>query len=77
MVRVKFWLDHSDHSLHVQDVKTEEVKAIRNQKQIAWFLNAHNLTSDQLKGPMNGFDALRLFKKKNPLDLIPRLKRKK
>lgn len=63
MVTVKFWIDHSDHSLYVQNVATEEVKTIRSQKQIAWFLNAHNLTVHDVKGVMEGYDVFHLFGK--------------
>lgn len=75
MTKVKFWIDHSNHSLCVQNIETNETKTIHNQKQIAFFLNAHNLTSHQVKGTMNGFDALKLFEKRKFPHFLPRLKR--
>ena len=51
------------------------MKTIHNQKQIAFFLNAHNLTAHQVKGTMNGFDALKLFEKRKFPHFLPRLKR--
>ena len=69
MTKVKFWIDHSNHSLCVQNIETNETKTIHNQKQIAFFLN--NLTAHQVKETMNGIDALKLFFP----HFLPRLKR--
>lgn len=57
--KVKFWID--GHTLFIQNEESERVKMIQNQKQIAMFLNAHNLTVHEVKGVMRGYDVLNLF----------------
>lgn len=62
MKKVRFWLDQS--KLYVQDIETEQIQSIKNQKKIVLFLNAHNLTSDQMLDldTKEGLDVLELFK---------------
>lgn len=48
--KVKFWLDNSDNLLHVQNLATSEIKLIKDQMQIALFLNEHRLTVNDLRG---------------------------
>lgn len=62
-VKVRFWLN--GHLLFVQNEETEEIKIIENQKQIAWFLNAHHLVAPEVKGVMYGYDVLNLFGQRN------------
>lgn len=68
---VKFWIDRSTNALHVQEESTGIVKEIKNQKKIALFLNAHNLTHDEVKAPRHGIDVMGLFAEKNVLSLLP------
>jgi len=58
-IKVKFWLD--DDALFLKNPKTEQVKTIEDEKQIAWFLNAHNMTVHDVKGVMEGYDVMNLF----------------
>lgn len=62
MKKVRFWLDQS--KLYVQDIETEQIQSIKNQKKIVLFLNAHNLTADQMQTLVTkeGLDVLELFK---------------
>ena len=60
-VNVEFWID--DSILYLKNSKTEQVRMTKNQKQIAMFLNAHNLTINDVKGVMRGYDVLNLFGK--------------
>jgi len=75
-VKVRFWMDESEHTLHIYNVDTDEVKKIKDEKKIVWFLNAHNQTVNTMKGIMDGYDVLGLFKEQKLLDFVPFLKRK-
>lgn len=75
--KVKFWLDNSDNLLHVQNLATSEIKMIKNQMQIALFLNEHRLTVNDLRGSKEGYDVLNLFTRKKILNMVPFLHGKK
>ena len=58
---VKFWINKN--WLCVQNEVTEELKTIKDQKEIALFLNALNLTVNEVEDAMYGYDVMGLFSK--------------
>lgn len=57
--KVHFWIDHC--MLYVRDVVTGELAIIDDQKKIAWFLNAHNMTVHDVQGVAVGYDVYNWF----------------
>jgi len=70
--KVKFWLN--GQVLFIQAEESGEVRTIKDEKKIAWFLNAHHLTVHEVKGVMVGYDVYHLFGK-SKLFRLPTIRR--
>lgn len=72
-IEVEYWID--GHVLYIKNLQNQEIRKVKNQKQIAMFLNAHNLTVHDVKGVSRGYDVLKLFAKQSGSRIFSLLRR--
>lgn len=62
MIRLHF--DEEKQELSVQDLRSEQVKTLKNQQQIKRFLHAHGIKLEELVGTIYAEDVTGLFMEK-------------
>jgi len=60
--KVIFWI--KGENLFVENLESGEIFITDDQKEIAMFLNAHNMTVHDVDGEMNGRDVYGWFKRR-------------
>jgi len=60
--KVIFWI--KDENLFVENLESGEIFITDDQKEIAMFLNAHNMTVHDVDGEMNGRDVYGWFERR-------------
>lgn len=64
MEKIKVEFKIAGNDLYLKNLETGRGAIVTNQKDIMLFLNAQNLTSNDVHGTMQGYDALKVFRKK-------------